>query len=172
MIASPSLRALFLGTFLLSQLACLFPLPISLKGPPKTWEREFYRLPPEERTLRFDEYSVEEKIDLYLYGMTRMHPRVSSLARPLIKQHNKREIVPIITDRLRSVETTASEEAALSRLAWDMTTSGIDLRQEHALLEALEAAAEALKDHDPGRWITKDLRVIRAGPDGWRDLEP
>lgn len=105
--------------------------------------RAFFRLPPDEQVTELQKMAIERQLDVYIVGVTRIHPPRSDLGLAIGRQGP--EILPALLDRLRR-ERHGYEKASLVFIMVGMPCTADVLARVHQGIESARLEVVGIED--------------------------
>ena len=105
--------------------------------------REFFELPFEQQHEEMRRLPTDKQIDIYLVGMSYVHPPQVGLADDIAKKG--REAIPFLVKRINE-EKLDTRRADLMYVLQLMHHTHYDLRDERDVLQQLKSVAAEMKD--------------------------
>ena len=123
--------------------------------PPEKY-RSFFSLPLQETDDSLLTYPIDDQVEIYLWGMTNVHPPLMHLAEPLAK--NGPTAVEAIRDRLQEQgHRDYTRFALIYALEW-IACDSPDLTQDTVLITQLRVVISNMR---PGHWKDRATEALQ-----------
>jgi hypothetical protein len=126
-------------------------------------EHDFFEQGYDGAGTRFESYSLDDQIKIYLYGMQQIQPPMSVLSRPIAERGLV--AIPLLLDELKQHPTDQNIRDTMVIFETMQSLGSYDVRHNKSLMKKLDAYISGMKNRMLKVQSNEQLARIKANKD-------